>query len=1118
MLTQQHQHQVQQQQQSPQEPQRLQLHQQHTQVQQQRQQRQLSDVGGRAASASTAPINMDPSTCPLCHAKFGGKQTTRQHLLNVHTAHFMLDASPAVCAAFDIQNCGTCLRVVHTDSSHTRNCPGAQASGFPEFIKEMNVVFTTNKLAEVPLTTAYTKSIGFPATKPRLVYSLPQNSAIRAGVALAFRLVLSRLEQADGTDESELLALHQVWAHLPRWLLTKPARGSSAADVIRGRLRSFFKGDLRSLHEPLQAPTSAPVTARTPQALLEYLVRHGHLRKAASRMRPTTALQEGATIPYNTLFPERDDPVISRSQGGNPRLPTVEEVDQTIAAADRTSAAGLSGLSFAHLKDLRSFDAAALVSTALRIITAETAPLAAKTFLRSHHVIPLPKPGSTEARPIAIPDSLMRIWSATTARAARTQLNAALLPFQLGTGASCAPEVATFTIRTLLDSDKNNMVLKTDFTNAYGLLSRQSVLAGLRLLKAPEPVLDYFGFVYGTPVPLVQGGKMAAHASTGLIQGDPLSPLCFSVGVHPMLLSIKEKSLGVVLTSFLDDMYAVGDVPCLERAFTTLVRESTAIGLKLRPEKCMLYACPRPQVAADSPLASLERPDGIMVLGSPIGGVTFTKNFLEKEFAAIEADVEHLQLFPRLQSRMHVLHHCISARLDHLARTVPPVMFPTGNRIDGTITGAIRQFTGDSALAHEDVCDITFLPARFGGLGFRSYATTLHERFLAGFCSARSHATHPIPSPPQGGLLHDCLQNALRHVKEVQSRISADNEATPLPTTLDDLLSSNATQQRHWVDLVSRWRYQSLKSLLTRDNLPFLAYVKASTLPGASDWLTTMASSKSLSVADEEFRTLLKLRLGVPLARDVADMCCSCCAACTDVARHGQSQAQFHSHSKMTAHHLHSCHHQGVFTQRHTALMDSIVQLATAAALRPVPNYVLPGTGAARIVADMAVQLGDTFNIMDLGVTSSRGSRAIHPREDDYAMQVYADAKRHHYQPAQRSLLPGQKIVYAIFEAQGGRSAAAQSLLQQIAEKMGPAPPPFPNFTTPDWSSLALRQTSVLCAKLTAKAINDKIALARSRRTSTRQMAQHPLPVHGLIATAPINLDSTTVEAPSLVA
>jgi len=280
-----------------------------------------------------------------------------------------------------------------------------------------------------------------------------------------------------------------------------------------------------------------------------------------------------------------------------------------------------------------------------------------------------------------------------------------------------------------------------------------------------------------------------------------------------------------------------------------------------------------------------------------------------------------------------------------------------------------------------------------------------------------------------------------------------------------------------------------------------------------------MASTKSLSIADEEFRTLLKSRLGVPLARDLEERCCPCCAACGSASRRGSSQGQLYDHSKMTAHHLHSCNQQGFFTQRHTALLDSIVHLAASATLRPVPNYVCPGTGSVRIVPDLAVSIDDTFNIVDLGVTSSRRvARSMYAREDDFAIQAYTDVKRHHYQPAQQALLPGQKIVFMIFEAQGARSVATQSLLQQIASKMGPTPPPLPNFTTPDWSSLALRQTSVLCAKLTAKAINDKIALARSRRTSTRQMAQHPLPVHGLIATAPINLDSTTVEAPSLVA
>ena len=280
-----------------------------------------------------------------------------------------------------------------------------------------------------------------------------------------------------------------------------------------------------------------------------------------------------------------------------------------------------------------------------------------------------------------------------------------------------------------------------------------------------------------------------------------------------------------------------------------------------------------------------------------------------------------------------------------------------------------------------------------------------------------------------------------------------------------------------------------------------------------------MASTKSFSIPDEEFRTLLKLRLGIPLARDLESVCCSCCAACAVNSRHGPSESRFYNHSRLNDHHLHSCNHQGAFTPRHTAVMDSIVQLATAAALRPVPNYVCHGTGTTRIVADMAVSIGDTFNIVDLGIVSSRGSsRAMHTREDDYALQAYADVKRHHYQPAQQALLPGEKIVYAILEAQGGRSAAAQSLLQQIAEKMGPAPPAFPNFTTPNWSSTALRQTSVLCAKLTAKTINDKIALARSRPSSTPQVAPLSTPVPGLVSATSIDADTTRTAAHLLVA
>ena len=67
----------------------------------------------------------------------------------------------------------------------------------------------------------------------------------------------------------------------------------------------------------------------------------------------------------------------------------------------------------------------------------------------------------------------------------------------------------------------------------------------------------------------------------GVHQGDPLGPVLFSMGIHPILIKLQESHKNVVVLAYLDDVYLLGDQEECLKAPSEFKSLSHSIGLQV---------------------------------------------------------------------------------------------------------------------------------------------------------------------------------------------------------------------------------------------------------------------------------------------------------------------------------------------------------------------------------------------------------------------------------------------------------------------------------------------------------------------------------------------------------
>jgi len=121
-----------------------------------------------------------------------------------------------------------------------------------------------------------------------------------------------------------------------------------------------------------------------------------------------------------------------------------------------------------------------------------------------------------------------------------------------------------------------------------------------------------------------------------------------------------------------DNSPLVGPVGALGAAFEMMTREGAARGLDVQPQKSSLHRAPPgariPPSLAAIPLA----PEGITLLGCPVGTAAYRDSWRAQWLAESTAGLSELGELGDPQMALHIIRKCILARPTYWLRLLQP--------------------------------------------------------------------------------------------------------------------------------------------------------------------------------------------------------------------------------------------------------------------------------------------------------------------------------------------------------------------------------------------------------------------------------------------------------------
>ena len=247
---------------------------------------------------------------------------------------------------------------------------------------------------------------------------------------------------------------------------------------------------------------------------------------------------------------------------------------------------------------------------------------------------------------------------------------AILSPSQLGVGVPGGCEAIAHTVRQVVEDggdDPDLFILQVDLITAFNM------------------VLTCYGgeaeLVFGdSPIP----------SSVGFHQGDPLASLLFSINLQPVVDMIRQEVPDLKLQVwYLDDGTLIGTKADLQKAVDIILREGPARGLFLSTANTVHFPLmpkstiwsPNNISTSNDPLEKgipLIKDSGIVLLGTPIGDIQFTENWIKKKIKKVKDLTDRLPLLQDPHVEFVLLRSCLA---------LPKVMFilrttdPTRNQL-----------------------------------------------------------------------------------------------------------------------------------------------------------------------------------------------------------------------------------------------------------------------------------------------------------------------------------------------------------------------------------------------------------------------------------------------------
>jgi hypothetical protein len=678
---------------------------------------------------------------------------------------------------------------------------------------------------------------------------------------------------------------------------------------------------------------------------------------------------------------------------------------------------------------------AALLKLLERIANGEVGPVATTVLLAGRLIplvdvppIGEPEPAEPKLRPVACSEVFTRLTSSLVNARVKQAVVTMFGSLQQGCGAPGGAQAASS--HDVLAAKSGCLVITHDVATAYPTVSRRSVVAECAEGKRPalQPAAAHVRWLLGSGQAMIGRDAhgepfLICLQKTGLQQGCALSPLMFCLAVHPHLEAARAAGEEIVSVCGYIDNVSLAGPPALTVAASEALMES----IRARPEgdlrlKWAAHHVLPPSAemmekhwnvedrgVADEYLAKYETAaEGChpTALGVPLGSDEHMKQQLLPMFAknhgrCIRALLDRSNCLST-QTRLLLLRYLLNGAATHAFRVLPPSLtLGLAQHLDAIVKQFVEQHVldVDHIPMHDDARAAALRQAQLrvseGGLGFMPLEDLAPAAYVAGLAQAVQAGTDCVVdrSWVQASLDECWLSGPVRAAREeapdllpetgewhaftrhFSNRVRVSGSAPEgvdwqVPVLVGDKHVAHFTRKLQH-KLSEPYKRHLVGHFIDEMGRAAAARLAAASGPGGSAFLTCLPTSKLTTIGDAQFKTALRLRLGVPFI-DMTPLP-SLCVCEADLSAN--------------AYHLLACHklcsangrqslraewEANTWNERHALIKDALAVMLSAAGVSVVDE-----PGALNGGGDAAPMPDQLLTFVSHGVAAAWGVRRV---------------------------------------------------------------------------------------------------------------------------------------------
>ena len=591
-----------------------------------------------------------------------------------------------------------------------------------------------------------------------------------------------------------------------------------------------------------------------------------------------------------------------------------QKLRKSLRTASRGSGAGLSGWRFEYLFPLlrAAGHTWGPFAQLMSCIAVGDAPLWVREILSLGRATALKKKDNG-VRPLVCHEPLRRLITRSLIFAASDDIKAFLGPYQFAVGTAGGCHALALSVQKLAEKHSNMVFFKLDLENAYNKQCREDALENVSL--ASPSLASFLRQFYGSESKYFYRTSRTSHtivnAAEGIEQGDAAGPALFACGLKKPLDELRARLQNllseererramarndsreatsenetdvegcVAVFAYLDDTI-IGVPPELAgAALTTAVEAFASAGHTVHPGKSACWSHSAEHGTLPECCQRIWQGDGLKVGGIPVFNAShdpvLVRQILEKRLDNIEKEANFYssilfddqmaaaESWSRAQSVILLLRYSLAAKLVYFGQTIDPIILePFARRFDEIVLRTFLKILAIDQISEDQKLQIQ-LALRDGGCGVRAHDLKELQRLYVASALLVAPAVHAATGERIGAGAPAEEGRSYEH--QLSSSL---NDLIAFGCTRPDFSDGGALSADTWSNSVS---LKFKKILLTKidhlhrmlpleDSERARARLKSCSGPGAQ-WLAALPTSPKSTFTDEDFRAVIRFRLGL---------------------------------------------------------------------------------------------------------------------------------------------------------------------------------------------------------------------------------------------------------------